>query len=991
MRLWNRKHLLSFCALAILLGACTRKTSDTTTVKLSFAGVTTNGKAEAQAAATTPPPGSFAEGKIQVITLNISGSDISEPVFYQWSGHGDKSASAPTPPDTISLSVPRGDNRLIQALVVSADSTGSNLFYYKDTVQSFNSDSSDVSLTLERLNAATSAGDASIAGKYLNAAGVGPTSRIRIYLPIPGHPERPQMLVDQSNMMIAGWFRVFSLDGGRFNYLLDDGSNMFGGAIGVDSDSLLAISTDSIRNARVFVPSFYRDKFDGGAREANPASRSIYGWFGPGAVNSGKKICIGQAIESVNNAYTTDTGGTSLRWNFQSNVGVVGDAFVETVNGLRGGWISSAVDADGLCTIAGKVKFIDYIPLADKLLADHDPILGFKGPFQLIFDGTNSSGTTLKASLANGSLTASLLFMPGVQTSTTSAGVDGVDLFGRIETQTSWNGNQDYNGDGDGASVLCSQLSSLPRPFTYLTTQVSSADPNYAVNITANSLPAAFQSAFASGMTTLIACPYTTVAGKGKSYLGVGAVHYPGGMMDQDHLQATSFKVFGPQESNTPTLANNVCTPFHMDFLNGASPAWVPNGAMISFTANNPTQLKFYKPPISVSFCSSGEEITTPIPFNGTRMDFYVMSVNSGASSQPFKAQVTGLPDVTETVTAMDQPTINEQIQIHVPASIKAFACVPFYADTWDSTNQVVVNIPGNENYTLNSTDFEFYMAGANYGPCQYSGSPNINFSNAPAVNHVSGYFRYVGPSTGPVSIAPTGGSCPQCTGGTVTVVTQPTGGVAKAVIDYSSTIGRGECTQMSIDLTDANGNPTPSGGGNLNFLSSDGVGLFYQYSGCSTGIVTSMPLAATQSHLSVWFKTAGPVGTNTITVMSAAPVVNQTVSVVVTSAKAHHFDVILPGQTFVPGTGVTGTPTVDFVNPNTVTIYAVTFDEQIDSSFSGTTQALQNYSNATNLPAAMSFASGMYAFTLNATAPGFFMYSMPLPYDPSASIYGSW
>jgi hypothetical protein len=195
----------------------------------------------------------------------------------------------------------------------------------------------------------------------------------------------------------------------------------------------------------------------------------------------------------------------------------------------------------------------------------------------------------------------------------------------------------------------------------------------------------------------------------------------------------------------------------------------------------------------------------------------------------------------------------------------------------------------------------------------------------------------------------------------------------------------------MTIDLTDANGNPAPSGGGSLNFSSSDGMGIFYQYSGCSTGTVTSLPLTATQSRLTVWFKTAGPVGTNTITVMSAAPVVNRSVNVSITPATAHHFDVVLPGQTFVPGTGVTGSPTVDFVNPNAVTIYAVTFDEQIDSTFNGTTQSLQNYSNATGLPAAMSFSGGMYAFTLNATASGFFMYLIPLPSNSSASIYGSW
>ncbi|MGZ3722408.1 MAG: hypothetical protein ACXVA9_05730, partial [Bdellovibrionales bacterium] len=511
MRLLDVRPLILLSVLAIAVAGCTRKTSDNATVRLSFE----NGSGQTKAV-------NAMDESIQVVILNITGSGISAPVFFQWDSHGATGAAFP---ETITLSVPRGDSRLIQALVVKKDLAGLNTFYYNDVTQSIQGDNTDVTLTVVPLSTTASAGDASIAGRYLDANGTGPTSKIRVYLPIPNHPEKPQMLVDNSQEMIGGWFRVFSLDGARFQYLLADGRDLFGSPVGVDSDSLLGIDADSPRTMRVSVPSYYSTNGDiTSPRRLQGASRSVYGFFGPGAANLAKQISYCGSTHPIAYAYIDATSNTTLRWNpAQASYVAATDAFIETVGTKRGGATGSAADANGLCAGTG-LPFLDYLALADQQLTSHDQVLGFKGPFQIQYGGGQGYGNTITTSVAAGVLSAKVVFLPGTQTSNTAKGIDGVDLFGRIETgpQTN-NDNADYKDNNDG--VRCATLDHLASPFTYLDTKNANPDPNaltvQALDVTLTTSVAAF---VAATQVTYIACPFLKTAAGEKIYFSSAAV-----------------------------------------------------------------------------------------------------------------------------------------------------------------------------------------------------------------------------------------------------------------------------------------------------------------------------------------------------------------------------------------------------------------------------------------------------------------------------------
>ena len=526
MRLLNSKALIGLIVASFAIVGCTRKTASDTSVHISFDGFASSHNLSQNGALSS---------SIQVVILNIQASGFQ--FFCQWNAHsGGQNSSGtlfPTPgnnagcsgltPTTggidLNLSVPRGSGRLFQVLVVMGDdSGGTGDFLYADATQDVSGDSMAVNLQVTPQGTGN-AGQSNIAGRYLNVNGNGPTGTISVYFQ-PVHPADqtlpPKMLVDRSNEMFGGWFRVFAVEGTRLQYVVSDGTDLFGGASAIDQSGITIPSpapapspVPTAQNLRVYIPPYFSTHDSSGPPYAAQSHNlSSYGFFGPGA--TGKQICYYSTAEPIQNLFTTAAGPTNLTWDPTASAVSGTSAFVIAVSGATGGVSTSSRDANNLCQIPGLTRFVDYMALNDQELSSNDSVLGFKGPFQIL-SSAGGGGNTINATYSSGTETFAWLYLPGVQTTATWAGIDGVDIFGRAETAATANDDSDYRGNDD--NVNCGGLKALPRPFQMLVSQPVNTDGSL-VGAASVTLPTDLQSSASTGMDTFVACPYTLANGK---------------------------------------------------------------------------------------------------------------------------------------------------------------------------------------------------------------------------------------------------------------------------------------------------------------------------------------------------------------------------------------------------------------------------------------------------------------------------------------------
>ncbi|MCB0415949.1 MAG: hypothetical protein KDD50_16545, partial [Bdellovibrionales bacterium] len=201
----------------------------------------------------------------------------------------------------VQLSVISGREYLIQALALYKDSsTGAMVFYYGDILSRPINDNESVRINLNDIGSG-SGKEIKIAGRYFNADGSTPTDIVAVTFKPPNGQPTMEIMQD---IILAGWFNVFAVDGVTFDYyLLKAQKSMFS----VD-DPFNSSSTEfgnASHRVRVYMPDYYRS-----SGEFEPSSEMIYGFYGSYVeANSNDFVsCYDNAVSSVNllNAYQSD-------------------------------------------------------------------------------------------------------------------------------------------------------------------------------------------------------------------------------------------------------------------------------------------------------------------------------------------------------------------------------------------------------------------------------------------------------------------------------------------------------------------------------------------------------------------------------------------------------------------------------------------------------------------------------------------------------------
>lgn len=525
MRLLAVRPLVTILLATISLIGCTREVPSQASIRLSFS----DGRAQGKSV------GALGNTSISAIRIYITGGN--SPIFYQWNGNHDENNPLQPPDPIVIPEVQTGVNLLVQVLTVISSDGNSGQVYYGSTAKNLTSNDPNVSVDVKVVSN-SSAGDSQIAGRYLKADGIsGPTGKIQVwYKP----SSEPKMLVDNNDEIFGGWFRTFAIDGGALDYVVTDGTNLFGGAVGIGS-----LSPTNSRTVSIYTPTFYYTRGgDQGPRHLSSPAKSIYGFFGPGAV--GQTVCYNSSSGPIPYAYTSATVGDTSIISWNSYTVDASKAYV-----ILGG-SPMTTSAGSLCS-AGATRFLDFLSVDERQVTNHDRTLSFKGPFQIPYSSTGSSDALL-ATTSGSTLTVSWNYLPGVQSSTlTGSGIDGTDLFARVETAPI-NGNADFkNTDSDG--IRCNSLVALG--FSKIADVASNSDTALVVNtppatamttpaISLASLPPTLATAIGAGNYTLIACPYAN--SPVKTYFKSAAVNYPQISQNGPGLQKLGLHLTG----NTP-------------------------------------------------------------------------------------------------------------------------------------------------------------------------------------------------------------------------------------------------------------------------------------------------------------------------------------------------------------------------------------------------------------------------------------------------------
>jgi hypothetical protein len=496
---WKASAVILFVLLSA--AACTRQASTSAAIRLDLGAFLNRAK--------TLNPG--ANNCVGDIIINISAPDISPPIFYHWSGNRNCAA----PPDPLDpITVPSGEGRLVQALVIFSGS-GREWLYgdNQSNLAAFLGGEASVYLNVGSIGVV---GNDEIQGRYLGADGLnGPTGHVSVFF---NPSSAPKMLIDTGIDIINGWFRAFAIEGSyALDYVVSAGSpyalDLFGGPVASTSAGLVGAGSMSV----------YLPVYDSCIKNAagacsyfqQPSGTSAYGFFGPGVGAS--QICFNNATEPILDAYDTSSQTSSISWVPSSGTSsdahpVSGGSGVNTIPGQ-------------VCALSG-TSFVDYLSLNDQQVTSQGQALGFWGPFVLQPGGPNGGFLILSPSLTGNTYSVTWTFLPGVESTSSLRAVDGVDLFMRIESGK----NLDFL-DSNGR-VNCSQLPSQGfrkiggKTFVSMAGVTTSPQTETPESIAGITLASDQVTAFNSGLTTTILCPYSGGAGA-PNYFTSAAVDYP--------------------------------------------------------------------------------------------------------------------------------------------------------------------------------------------------------------------------------------------------------------------------------------------------------------------------------------------------------------------------------------------------------------------------------------------------------------------------------
>lgn len=232
-----------------------------------------------------------ANAQLVHVSISVSGPGIPNAVLLTWDSCRN-CIGLSTSPSSFELTVPSGENRLIQVMTVYQDPSSNQMeFNYGDTTTTVSGAAMSVPVSMALLNTTTVV-EGQVSGRYLTGADSGPTGIVDVKYRPAG---KPAMTIMQEDI-IAGWFSFFMLSGIQFEYVIrNTGEIMWGRGVSLD-DSLMAYGP-SDRQLVMFTPdhvfqryenSVYVDKIDS-------ANIRIWGYWGSGTAGvtsaASKRVC----------------------------------------------------------------------------------------------------------------------------------------------------------------------------------------------------------------------------------------------------------------------------------------------------------------------------------------------------------------------------------------------------------------------------------------------------------------------------------------------------------------------------------------------------------------------------------------------------------------------------------------------------------------------------------------------------------------------------
>lgn len=515
---------------------------------------------------------------IGMIVVNVTGPGITAPVFFSWENRDGQTS---TPPTQISLTVPKGSDRLVQVLT-TFEGSGTMQFYYADTLATISSDIADVSLTLMNVATSSSLVEGNISGRYLTAENQGPTGVFEYRFNPPGG--KPSMIVHHGEMF-GGWLELFSLSSPFLSYTLPDGTPIFQGLH--NGSPALFPTSNPARTLSARLPSGYEVYNDqSGVRHSSLSGprRMVVGFFGPGAglPADTKRVCYSSGTtDSLRDLYTDASGTAPIKWNgslASVQTPAANEAAVERMLLSDGATLKRGGSNQASCSSSGS-EWQDYVVLNHKELKNGDGALNFRGPFKPV-STTSTSVQYLKLATGTNKVTAQWAYLPGAQ-----AALGGIGVFYRQNPSgTAWNDNDVRGGEG----IRCNDLTTLSTgAFKEIT------------------LAASATSADITGITTaqaatlqVIVCPLNAVSGRyfQSAIMAVGLNNGP----------SPELRVTGPQNIQSNPSG---CNPFTIArYVDGAAaPTDTALSINLNVYANNASPGTFF----SDASCTTGNEITS--------------------------------------------------------------------------------------------------------------------------------------------------------------------------------------------------------------------------------------------------------------------------------------------------------------------------------------------------------------------------------------------
>jgi len=882
----------------------------------------------------------------QHVVVNITASDITPAIQVLDSNHSSGKDCDPNnpAPTSISMSVNQGLSRLVQVLVAYCDpssSGGGFTIYYGDVTQDFTSAAVNVALSIGQIGG-TTGGQGGFIGRYLNAAGTGPTGKVNMMYQPPG---KPAMIIQQQEIF-GGWFNFFGLQSQPFNFVLQDGTPIL-------MNATLDSSFPSPQTAVIHIPAAYKNQSYGSSTpnyQLQSPYEYVIGFFGSSPAT--KNMCVNVGTQPTNSGYYKDASGTPLPW-------------TGTTAG-SGAYVSGG-NQSASCSNTG-TAFQDFIALTPASITSNDSLLGFKGPFLLQAQTCQTCGGSGPAitgqfnppAAVGGTATAVLnwTYLPGA-----TQGIDGFEVFylwrqnpaSGASPSSSYNAVYRVNNGIDCTLLLLNGFSDYgPAPAaTASKVQMTLNLPAYPGNAT----PDVFVCPFTNGSGSAAA------GGTSRTYFNSAAewTSYSAGPQP-----ATIVALQTPPGLSSSFIVQNTCTPLQVVGLTSAnSPASLPMGLQIPFTST----AGFH----ATSNCSDTLTSATPQIMNSFGNTIY-FSTGATAGS-PVSVNI---PSATNSLTL--GPALNLNViaapspssifvspQVSTATPMTPGGCYPVsYLTTYqkDAQNLVVAAFSSGSIILPSVSGLTFFIDSS----CNTASSTALTTGSSPISASFSLYFKYTGSAPTSFDIRNTSGIA--AAPSSVMVPISAPGAATSIQANLSSMIPALSCLPLPVTTVDSNNNPAPTTAATAVSLAASTNLQFYTASNCQSGLTTSLTFAASSYTPSTPIYVAAPAQGPATLAISAAGLNFQTANITVGPALANHLLVALPGQTCNTGS-VTGTiQTILSGASANIQVCALRPDNTIDINFNAP---------ASNVPvnsslglSASNFAGGIANLTM-VPSPGYY------------------